>query len=93
MRDTVNGIDIVLPRVLDPYDYGREATRIEDILFEDIEMDGLYAHPLDAKIEGDPKTTLVDTVQRITLRRVRATGLVSMESIRRQTSISDIMKQ
>ena len=75
MRDTVNGIDIVMPRVLDPYDYGREATQIENILFEDIEMDGLYAHPLDVKVEGNPETTRVDFVRNITLRRVKATGL------------------
>ena len=43
MRDTVNGIDIVLPRVLDPYDYGREPTLIEDILFEDIRVEKDYA--------------------------------------------------
>ena len=75
MRDTVNGIDIVMPPMPNNPDYGREATRIEDILFEDIEMDGLYAHPLDAKVEGDPDVTRVDFVRRITLRRVRATGL------------------
>ena len=75
IRDTVNGIDIVLPSMFNNPDYGREATRIEDILFEDIEMDGIYAHPLDAKIEGDPNVLRVDSVRRVTLRRVRATGL------------------
>lgn len=75
MRDTTNGIDIVLPPMPDNPDYGREATRIEDILFEDISMDGIYAHPLDAKIEGDPATTRVEAVRRVTLRRVRATAL------------------
>lgn len=74
MRDTTNGIDIVMPGMPDNPDYGREATLIEDLLFEDIEMDGLYAHPLDAKIDPDPRTR-VEAVRRVTLRRVRATGL------------------
>jgi len=75
MRDTTNGIDIVLPPMPDNPDYGREATLIENLLFEDIAMDGIYAHPLDAKIEGDPQTTRVEAVRRVTLRRVRATAL------------------
>ena len=74
MRDTTNGIDIVLPRLPEHQDYGREATRIEDMLFEDIDMDGLYAHPLDAKIDPDARTR-VEAVRRVTLRRVRATAL------------------
>ena len=74
MRDTTNGIDIVLPGMPDNPDYGREATLVEDILFEDIDMDGIYAHPLDAKIEGDARTR-VEAVRRVTLRRIRATAL------------------
>jgi len=74
MRDTTNGIDIVLPGMPPNPDYGREATRIEDILFEDISMEGLYAHPLDAKIDPDPRTH-VEAVRGVTLRRVRATAL------------------
>ena len=74
MRDTTNGIDIVLPALPDNPDYGREATLIEDILFEDIGMDGIYCHPLDAKIESDPRTR-VEAVRRVTLRRVRARAL------------------
>ena len=74
MRDTTNGIDIVMPGMPNNPDYGREATLIEDLLFEDIEMDGIYAHPLDAKIDPDPRTH-VEAVRRVTLRRVRATGL------------------
>ncbi len=74
MRDTTNGIDIVLPGMPDNPDYGREATLIEDILFEDIEMDGIYCHPLDAKIDPDPRTR-VEAVRRVALRRVRALAL------------------
>ena len=74
MRDTTNGIDIVLPRQPANPDYGREATLIERIVFEDIDMDGIYAHPIDAKIAPDPATR-VAAVRDLAFRRIRARGL------------------
>ncbi len=75
MRDTTYGIAIELPNRMDiPSDYGREATYIHDLLFEDIRMDGIYAHPFLCSVSEHP-STLCAGIRDITFRRVRARGL------------------
>ena len=75
MRDTTYGIAMELPnRKQIPSDYGREATAIHDLVFEDIEMDGIYAHPLFCSISSDP-STLCTGVGDISFRNIRALSL------------------
>jgi len=75
MRDTTYGIAMELPnRTLIPSDYGREATSIHELVFEDIEMDGIYAHPLFCSISNNP-STLCAEVGDISFRNIRALSL------------------
>ena len=74
MHDTSTGICIMLPDVPDNSDYGCEATLIENILFDGIGMDGIYAHPLRAVISPSERT-LVSDVRDIRFSNVRATAL------------------
>ena len=71
MRDTCDGIRIVMPHMPNHPDYGREATLVERIVFEDIDMEGLHAYPIDAWIDPDPETR-VAAVRDVSFRRVRA---------------------
>lgn len=71
MRDTCDGIRIVMPHMPRHPDYGREATLVERITFEDIDMEGLHAYPLDAWIDPDPQTR-VAAVRDIVFRRIKA---------------------
>ncbi len=71
MRDTCDGIRIVMPHMPPHPDYGREATLVERLLFEDITMEGLHAYPIDAWIDPDPQTR-VAAVRDIAFRRVTA---------------------
>ena len=74
--DSVNGVGIILPGVEDwnKYDFGRERTRVENIQFMNIRMDGIYAHPVKVRIADGP-TSLVDRVCDVSFVNVRATGL------------------
>lgn len=74
MRDCTNGISLSLPQKggWNAYDYGREPTRFDNLLFEDIEMDGIYGRPVFASVESADKGTLCDGFYDIVLRRVRA---------------------
>ena len=67
------GIGLRLPSRRPNPDYGREATRIENLLFSDIVMDGIYGYPIDAMIEDVPETP-VDAVQDIRFSNIRASG-------------------
>ena len=71
MRDTCDGVRIVMPHMPKHPDYGREATLVERIVFEDIDMEGLHAYPIDAWIDPDPETR-VAAVRDVAFRRVRA---------------------
>ena len=71
MRDTCDGIRIVMPHMPKHPDYGREATLVERLLFEDITMEGLHAYPIDAWIDPDPQTR-VEAVRDIVFRRITA---------------------
>lgn len=53
MTDSNGGICIDLPEVPAFVDRGREETKIENIMFENIVMDGIYGRPL--KIDVDPE--------------------------------------
>ena len=75
MPDVSFGIGIELPdRRLIPSDYGREATDIHDLLFEDVRMDAVLAHPLLCSIAENP-ATLCAGVRDIVFRNVRAASL------------------
>ena len=54
--------------------YGRAATIIENISFDGIGMDGIYAHPLRAVISPSEKTLVAD-VRDVRFSNVRATAL------------------
>ena len=74
MHDTSTGICIMLPKIPNNPDYGREATLIENITFDGIQMDGIYAHPLRAVISPS-KTTFVADVRDIRFNNVHAKSL------------------
>ena len=58
------------------YDFGREATRIENILFEDIEMDGIYGRPVLVRFSSDdPANPMFDDIRGMVFRNVRCRGL------------------
>ena len=57
------------------YDYGREATSVHDLLFEDIEMKEIYGRPIYSFIESADKGTRCAGIRDITFRNVRARAL------------------
>ena len=76
MSDTTVGIGIMLPgrgaeRLLDE---GREATLIEDLSFERIRMDGIYAHPVLISV-SEKDCTRLEAIRNVRFRDVRARGL------------------
>ena len=73
MDDTVNGIGIVLPAKPSNNDYGREATLIENISFDNIRMDGICAWPIYVKIDPSPGTR-VEAVRDVRFSNVHATA-------------------
>lgn len=75
IHDSATGIGIVLPPpTWGPSDVGCEATRIEDVVFENVEMDRVYAHPLLCYIH-DAKGTDVAAIRNLTFRDVRCRAL------------------
>ncbi|MBR3085186.1 MAG: hypothetical protein IKH04_02160 [Kiritimatiellae bacterium] len=73
MRDTSYGIEFVMPdKPLHP-DFGREASLTENLLFEDIEMDGIRGYPIEARMSRSAETR-IDAVRDITFRRVKTTA-------------------
>ena len=69
--DSSHGVELFLPpRPRNP-DYGREATLVERLVFEDVEMEGLRGYPLEAYIDPSPETR-VEAVRGVAFRRVRA---------------------
>jgi polygalacturonase len=74
MHDTSTGICIMLPGIPNNPDYGREATLIENITFDGIQMDGIYAHPLRAVISSSKKTLVAD-VRDIRFNNIHAKSL------------------
>lgn len=75
MTDTTFGVGITLPpKAFIPSDYGREATRIENIRFRNIEMNGIYAHPLYCRMWENPRTEC-SAVRDILFENCRGYGL------------------
>ena len=78
MTDSNKGICLQLPYIGDiasAPDQGREATRIENLLFEDIAMDRMYASPIFIAVD-DNAAVLCDTIRGIRFRRITADGLL-----------------
>ena len=86
MRDTCDGIRIVMPHMPSHPDYGREATLVERLLFEDITMDRLHAYPLDAWIDPDPQTR-VAAVRNVTFRRISASSNLPLRIVGRPDAV------
>lgn len=75
MTDTNVGIGIVLPKAeYAPVDRGREPTKIRNLKFSNIVMDGIYAHPAVIQIDDDAET-LCDSVSNISFDNVYSHGL------------------
>lgn len=73
IHDSATGIGLVLPPPdWSPSDCGREATRIEDVVFENVTMDRVYAHPLLCYVHDGAS---VAAVRRLTFRNVRCRAL------------------
>ena len=72
MHDTFRGIAIVLPEVGKQHDYGREATRVENISFSNITMDGIYTRPIDISIAPKHKGTRAAAIRNIRFSGVKA---------------------
>lgn len=77
MRDTNVGVAMVLPQVggWNAYDYGREATRLENLTFEDIVMEDIYARPILSWIASASEGTKCDGFHNVVFRNVRSRGL------------------
>ncbi|MBR7098912.1 MAG: hypothetical protein IKC59_05805 [Clostridia bacterium] len=79
MTDTSVGIDIHLPHfTFDPtkmyiIDCGREATLIENISFDNIMMDNVYAEPVKILIHDDPETK-VEAIRNLYFSNIHARG-------------------
>lgn len=73
MRDSSYGIEMFLPKKPGNPDFGREASRIERLLFEDVEMEGVRAYPLEAYVDPGAETR-VEAVRDVAFRRVRASA-------------------
>jgi polygalacturonase len=73
ITDSKIGIGLHLPSPRPNPDYGREATRIEHLLFSDIVMDGIYGRPIQAQID-DSDETHVEAMQDIRFSNVSSSG-------------------
>ena len=75
MTDTNVGIGIVLPYAKNaPVDRGTEHTKIRNLKFSNIVMDGIYAHPIVIEIDEDDET-LCDSVSDISFDNISSRGL------------------
>ena len=67
------GIGIQLPFRKPNPDYGREATRIENLLFSDIRMEDCFFHPIYADIFDGPETQ-VEAVRNLRFSNIHSDG-------------------
>ena len=74
IRDTSVGVSFLLPKVCGT-DYGREATRFEDIVFENIEMSGIVGRPILGFVADRSQGTRCAGFKDIVFRNVSASGL------------------
>ena len=56
-------------------DYGREATLVENLAFDNIRMNGIYARPILVGMVGAEDGTHVEAIRDIRFTNVHATGL------------------
>lgn len=94
IHDSSNGIGCYLPLfkyVVGSNDYGREATLVENMSFEDIVMDGIYGNPVYFKVpENDPEVRL-EGFRNIVFSRVKSRALCP-PYVREQDSSEIIFK-
>lgn len=75
MTDTVSGIAISLPKYNPEVpDHGREDSLIENLSFQNIVMDGIYAHPVKIAV-SDVEHARVKAIQNIFFSNLHARGL------------------
>ena len=74
IRDTSVGVSFLLPKVRGS-DYGREATRFEDIVFENVEMSGIVGRPILGFVADKSHGTQCAGFKDIVFRNVTASGL------------------
>lgn len=78
IRRSANGVGIVLPdgnvREKMP-DQGREATLVENLLFENVVMDRLNARPVDIRIAPNAAVTRCEGIRNIRFANMTCTGL------------------
>ena len=78
MHDTSVGVSIALPkRRTKPgwTDYGREATLVENLSFDNIRMNGIYARPIYVGMVSAADGTHVEAIRDIRFTNIHATGL------------------
>lgn len=78
MHDCSNGISLYLSsakHTLSTNDYGREATRLENILVSNVVMDKIYGSPLYFEAGPDPKEDLFDCVRNVSFENIQCTSL------------------
>ena len=74
IRDSYLGISIHVPnRAEGQLDYGEEATRIENLHFSNIVMDGIYSYPILA-VMGDDRQMRIDAIQDISFTNMTVTA-------------------
>ena len=76
--DSSCGLTMSFPRAggWNAYDFGREATRIENVVFEDVEMDGIYGRPVLLRFSSeDPTNPMFDDIKGLVFRNVHSRGL------------------
>lgn len=74
MHDTSVGIAFVLPGK-SGMDYGREATLVENLVFSNISMRGIYGRPILAEIAPAEKGVMAKAMRDVRFENVHATGL------------------
>lgn len=74
INDTNVGFALFLPPV-EGTDFGREATRFENLVFENIRMRNIYGRPILSWYAPVEKGTLIDGFYNIVFRNVRSYGL------------------
>lgn len=73
ITESKTGIAIQLPFPKPNPDYGREATLVENLLFSDIRMEGIFFHPIFADIFDGPDTQ-VDAIRNVRFSNIHSSG-------------------
>ena len=78
MHDTSVGVSVNLPKRRNKpgwTDYGREATKVENLLFSNIRMNGIYARPVLITTVPEEAGTHVAGIRDLRFTNIHATGL------------------